>query len=90
MPYRVILRVKESRGDCPYYKVGDKITFEDPEIIKEESGKLCLYALLALAPYLTALCRDTPEEDWINRKRTIQCPDSDRPVIFEIERKSIK
>jgi hypothetical protein len=32
MPYRVTLTVKESRGDCPYYKVGDKIVFEDAEI----------------------------------------------------------
>ena len=90
MPYRIILRVKESKGDCPYYKVGYKITFEEPEIIKEESDRLCLYALLALAPYLTALCRDTPKEDWVNYKRTIQCPDSDRPVIFEVERKPLK
>jgi len=87
MPYRVILTVKESRGNCPYYKVGDKITFEEPEIIKEESGRLCLYALLSVAPYLTALCRDTPREDWINRKEIIQCPDADRPVIFKVERR---
>jgi uncharacterized repeat protein (TIGR04076 family) len=89
MPYRVILTVKESRGNCPYYKVGDKITFEEPEIVKEKSGRLCLYALLSLAPYLTALCRDTPEEDWINYKETIQCPDADRPVIFKVERESL-
>jgi len=41
---------------------------------------------LSLAPYLTALCRDTPEDDWINYKETIQCPDADRPVIFKVER----
>lgn len=86
MPYRVILTVKESRGNCPYYKVGDKITFEQPEIVKEKSDKLCLFALVSMAPYLTALCRDTPEDDWINRKETIQCPDADRTVIFKVER----
>jgi uncharacterized repeat protein (TIGR04076 family) len=86
MPYRVILTVKESRGNCPYYKVGDKITFEQPEIAKEKSDRLCLFALVSMAPYLTALCRDTPEDDWINYKETIQCPDSDRPVIFKVER----
>jgi len=42
-----------------------------------------------LAPYLTALCRDTPKEDWINYKETIQCPDVDRPVIFKIEREPL-
>ncbi|MBS7640949.1 MAG: TIGR04076 family protein [Candidatus Bathyarchaeia archaeon] len=90
MPYRVRLIVKESRGDCPYYKVGDKITFEEAEIIKEESDRLCIYALAALAPYLTALCRDTPKEDWINRKELIQCPDVNRPVIFMVEREPLK
>lgn len=89
MPYRVILTVKESRGNCPYYKVGDKITFEEAEIVKEKSDRLCLYALLSLAPYLTALCRDTPKEDWINYKEIIQCPDADRPVIFKLEREPI-
>jgi uncharacterized repeat protein (TIGR04076 family) len=90
MPYRVTLTVKESRGNCPYYRVGDKIVFEDAEIIKEESGRLCIYALTALAPYLTALCRDTPREDWINRKEVIQCPDVNRPVIFKVEREPLK
>ena len=88
MPYRVILTVKESRGNCPYYKVGDKITFEQPEIVKDKSDRLCLYALSSLAPYLTALCRDTPKEDWINEIETIQCSDPDRTVIFKVERES--
>lgn len=86
MPYKVNLTVKESRGDCPYYEEGDKITFDGAEIIKEESGKLCLYALSSLFPYITALSRETPEEDWINQKETIQCPDDNRPVIFSVAR----
>lgn len=89
MPYRVTLRVKESRGDCPYYEVGDKITFQGAEIIKDESDNLCLYALSSMFPYITALTRDTPEEDWINRKESIQCPDDARPVIFQVEREKI-
>ncbi len=91
MPYRVVLTVKETRGErpCGYYKVGDKITFQGAEIIKEESGRLCLYALSSLFPYITALSRETPKEDWINRKETIQCPDDARPVIFKVEREPI-
>lgn len=37
-----------------------------------EAGKpagLCIYALPALIPYLTAYCRETSPDDWINRKR---------------------
>jgi uncharacterized repeat protein (TIGR04076 family) len=90
MPYRVTLTVKESRGDCPYYKVGDKIVFEDAEIVKEESGRLCIYALMALAPYLTALCRDTAKEDWINNVEVIQCPDPKRAVVFKVERELLR
>ena len=88
MPYRIILTVQEARGEqpCGYYKVGDKITFEGAEIMKDESGRLCLYALSSLFPYITALSRDTPQDDWINRKETIQCPDDNRPVIFKITR----
>jgi uncharacterized repeat protein (TIGR04076 family) len=91
LPYRVVLTVKETRGEnpCRKYKVGDKITFQGADIIKEESGNLCLYALSALFPYVTSLSRDTPKTDWINRKETIQCPDNNRPVIFKIKREKI-
>jgi uncharacterized repeat protein (TIGR04076 family) len=89
MPYRVILTVKESRGDCPYYQVGDRLTFEGGEIVKEESDRLCLYALSSMIPYLTALCRDTPKKDWINRKAVLQCPDVNRPVIFKVDREPL-
>jgi uncharacterized repeat protein (TIGR04076 family) len=91
MPYRVILTVKEIRGKCPAgLKLGDKIVFEQPLIVKEQSDKLCLFALVSMAPYLTALCRDTPKEDWINSKEDIECPDVQNPVIFEIKREFIR
>jgi len=45
--------------------------------------------LLSMAPYLTALCRDTPEHEWINHKEIIQCPDSGRAVIFKVKRRPI-
>ncbi len=47
---------------------------------------LCLYALPALLPYLTAYCRQTPDDDWINDKKELQCPDNDNAVIFGLER----
>jgi uncharacterized repeat protein (TIGR04076 family) len=91
MSYRVILTVKETRGDrpCQYYSVGDKITFEGAEIMKDESDRLCLFALSAVFPYVTALSRETPKADWINRKETLQCPDDGRPVIFKINREPL-
>ena len=91
MSYRVILTVKETCGEhpCGYYQVGDKITFEGAEIVKEKSGKLCIYALSALLPYISALGFDTAKENWINNKESLQCPDDGRPVIFKVERESI-
>jgi uncharacterized repeat protein (TIGR04076 family) len=45
-----------------------------------------MYALPALIPYLTAYYRETPPEDWINRKQELQCPDSSNTVVFALER----
>jgi len=40
----------------------------------------------ALVPYLTAYCRKTPEDDWINMIQELQCPDSTNSVVFSLER----
>ena len=88
--YRVILEVKEVKGECAAgYKVGDKLVIEEPSIISNESSNVCLYALGALLPYLTALYRDTPEEDWINQIDELQCPDPINTVKFRISRQKI-
>lgn len=85
--YKVILEVKEVRGNCAAgYKPGDKIVVKDPIIIMEETDRVCLYALGSLLPYLTALDRETKREDWINQKEEIQCPDPLNTVIFRVSR----
>lgn len=84
----VKVTVKSVKGFCSAgYKVGDYFMLRDGLMI--EAGKpagLCIYALPALIPYLTAYCRETPPEDWINNKRELQCPDNDNAVIFGLER----
>ena len=40
----------------------------------------------AMVPYLTAYCRNTPEDDWINTIQELQCPDSANAVVFRLER----
>ena len=88
--YRVVLEVKEVKGECAAgYKVGDKLVIEEPSIISSESSNVCLYALGALLPYLTALYRDTPQEDWINQIEELQCPDPINTVKFRISRQKI-
>ncbi len=84
----VKVTVKSVKGFCSAgYKPGDYFMLRDGLMI--EAGKpagLCIFALPALIPYLTAYCRETPPEDWINNKRELQCPDNDNAVIFGLER----
>ncbi|MFP4193409.1 MAG: TIGR04076 family protein [Desulfobacterales bacterium] len=81
------LTVKSVKAFCSAgCRVGDKFTFRDPVVIPHEGSPLCLYALSAMFPYLTAACRQTPSGDWINSKQELQCPDNDNTVVFTITR----
>jgi len=86
--YNIKCTVKSVKGFCSAgYKVGDYFFIRDGVLIEAEKPKgLCMYALPALLPYLTAYCRETPDSDWINRKKELQCPDKDNTVIFGLER----
>lgn len=85
--YKVILEVIECKGKCPIgYRVGDKIVIEEEQLNLKETDKVCLYALGGFLPYITALYRETPAEDWINRKEELQCPDNKNTVIFRVVR----
>jgi len=49
--------VHEIKGKCPVYKVGDRITINDPEIVLEKTDALCTHALSTLLHYVTILER---------------------------------
>ncbi|RLI88847.1 MAG: hypothetical protein DRO98_02285 [Archaeoglobales archaeon] len=53
----------------------DTIEVEDPVV----KGKICIYALSALIPYITAAYRET--EGWINAVEVLQCPDPENTEI---------
>jgi len=80
--------VKSVKGFCSAgYKPGDYFVIKDGLMIEAGEPKgICMYALPAFIPYLTAFCRKTDPADWINQKREIQCPDNDNTVIFTLER----
>ncbi|MDD5167581.1 MAG: TIGR04076 family protein [Syntrophales bacterium] len=80
--------VKSVKGFCSAgYREGDHFFIRDGLMVEAGSpNSICMYALPALLPYWAAYCRETPEGDWINLKRELQCPDSDNTVIFGIER----
>jgi uncharacterized repeat protein (TIGR04076 family) len=86
--YDIKCTVKSVKGFCSAgYKVGDYFFIKDGVMIETGNMKgLCMYALPALLPYLTAYCRQTPDDDWINMKKELQCPDNDNAVIFGLER----
>ena len=80
--------VKSIKGECPVgYKVGDHFFIKGTALLEAGEPKtICLHALTAMTPYLTAYCRKTDEEDWINSIRELQCPDSANSVVFALER----
>jgi uncharacterized repeat protein (TIGR04076 family) len=84
----VKVTVKSVKGHCSAgYKQGDYFIVKDGLMI--EAGKpagICMYALPALIHYLSAYCRETSPDDWINQVQELQCPDSSNTVIFGLER----
>lgn len=86
--YDIKCTVKSVKGFCSAgYNAGDYFYVKDGLMIEAATPKgICMYALPALLPYLTAYCRETPEGDWINTVGELQCPDSANTVIFGIER----
>lgn len=80
--------VKSIKGYCyAGLQAGQKFIFRDPVVAPEGNAPLCLYALSSMFPYLTAACRQTPAEDWINAVEELQCPDSKNTVIFSVQRR---
>lgn len=90
---KLIIEVKEIRGNCPVYNEGDKIVIDGPEIVLEKTDALCIHALAPLLHYAIAL-RDgmDPSELGLSKDGKyayIQCVDPGEPyteggtVIFK-------
>lgn len=99
--YRLIVTVKEIRGRCPVFKVGDKIVVESPKIVVDRTDNMCVHALGCMLSVLVPLSRGIGfkqlglaiEE---NEKGYVQCLDPGEPytdggtVLFEIRRERIQ
>lgn len=64
----LIIEVKEIRGNCPVYKVGDKIVINqgyrlDLKKSKTENSVICTHSLSSFLPYLTALSSQINPQD---------------------------
>jgi uncharacterized repeat protein (TIGR04076 family) len=98
--YRLIITVKEIRGNCPVFKVGDKIVVDSPKIAVNETDNLCIHAFGCILSMIVPLSHGisfkklglAKEED---EKGYIQCLDPGKPytdggtVLFEIKREKI-
>ncbi|MGQ9624462.1 MAG: TIGR04076 family protein [Candidatus Bathycorpusculaceae bacterium] len=98
--YRLIIIVKEIRGNCPVFKVGDKTVVESPRIVVRETDNLCIHAFGCMLSMIVPLSRGisfkqlglAKEE---GEKGYIQCLDPGKPytdggtVLFEIRREKI-
>ena len=87
--YRVIARAKDSR--CPNVKVGDKIVIEGPMVNMKETDSICATALGAINYSLYAMKNAKDPRDFGREEvYTLQCPDIETRVIFEISREPLK
>lgn len=98
--YRLAVRVKEIRGKCPVFKVGDKIVIESPHIIPQETDAICVHALGSMLSMIVALSHGVSfKELGLAQKEGaigyVQCLDPGPPyttggtVIFEIRREPL-
>jgi uncharacterized repeat protein (TIGR04076 family) len=98
--YRLVITVKEIRGNCPVFKVGDRIIVESPKIVVEKTDNLCVHALGCMLSVIVPLSggigfRQLGLSKEKSEKGYIQCLDPGKPytnggtVLFEIEREKI-
>lgn len=94
----LIITVKEIKGVCPVYKVGDSFKLEDGYKLISQIP-LCMHSLASLLPYYNALKISKPAEWGLSekgkdgKKAYIQCLDpvdytGGGTVIFEITKQN--
>ncbi len=99
--YRLIITVREIRGNCPVFKEGDKFVIETPKLILEKSNAVCLHALSCISDFLIPLCwGESMKELGLSKEEGdvgyFRCLDPGPPytegasVLFEIRRERIE
>ncbi|MBU1208502.1 MAG: TIGR04076 family protein [Proteobacteria bacterium] len=87
--YKVIARAKDSK--CSHVKEGDQIVIEGTMVNLRETTSLCAVALGAIqySLYMMGKAED-PKEFGREDVYTLQCPDPETRVIFEVSRKAME
>ncbi len=91
----ILVRVKEIKGECPVYKVGDSFNLKDGYRLLTEIP-LCMHSLSSIIPYYNALQVSEPGKWGLAGKKDkgkayVQCLDPHSytgggTVIFEISK----
>jgi uncharacterized repeat protein (TIGR04076 family) len=86
--YKVIAKAKESK--CPHVQVGDQVVIEGTMVNLKETTSLCAVALGAIqySLYMMGKAKD-PKDFGREDVYTLQCPDPETRVIFEISRREM-
>jgi uncharacterized repeat protein (TIGR04076 family) len=93
---RLEITVKEIRGHCPVYGIGDKIVLDEGyRLNMKETTNVCMHSLSSIMPYYVAIYKGVdPGQLGLSpdgQKAYVQCLDpcdytAGGTVIFEIER----
>jgi uncharacterized repeat protein (TIGR04076 family) len=92
----LIIQVKEIKGECPVYQVGDEFSLKDGYRLVADKP-LCMHSLTALIPHYNALRVAAPAQFGIAdqddpTRACVQCLDPGPPhteggtVIFQIRK----
>ncbi len=83
--YKVIAKAKDSR--CRHVQVGDSIVIEGTMLNLQESKNVCAVALSAIQYSLFMMGKaNNPKDFGRDEVYTLQCPDPETRVIFEVSR----
>jgi len=98
--YIVVLRVREIKGNCPVYQVGDRIALDGYCIDSVRSSNVCMHAFSAMLTLLSAFAHGCSAVDLgIGDEADVaylRCPDPGPPytkggtVLFELRREPRK
>jgi uncharacterized repeat protein (TIGR04076 family) len=87
--YKVIARAKDSK--CPHVKEGDQVVLEGTMVNLRETTSLCAVALGAIQYSLFMMGKvEDPKDFGRQDVYTLQCPDPETRVIFEVSRKKME
>jgi len=89
MKYKVTALAKDSQ--CPLVKQGDRMVIEGTMVNLKETDSICTVALGAIqySLYMMGKAED-PADFGRSDVYTLQCPDPETRVIFEISRQAME